>query len=251
MKLTFLGTGNVRQVPVFGCDCPACERGRLDPQYSRGAASALVEAGDFRILLDAGRHDLVERFQPGDIDAICLTHYHMDHVYGLFRLRWGVAPPIPVYGPPDDTGCDDLFKHHGILNFMPSGRVGEPFKLGPVIVTPLALNHSKVCHGYALECGGQKIAYLTDTVGLPAETEAFLAGWGNFTLIIDCTWPPLQDAPSNHNDLNIVLGLVDRLKPETTWLTHLDHSMDQWLMAGGDLQLPDTLAVARDNLVLE
>jgi phosphoribosyl 1,2-cyclic phosphate phosphodiesterase len=34
-----------------------------------------------------------------------LTHYHLDHVQGLFPLRWGVGAPIPVYGPPDDAGC--------------------------------------------------------------------------------------------------------------------------------------------------
>ncbi|MBF3043933.1 phosphonate metabolism protein PhnP, partial [Pseudomonas aeruginosa] len=24
MRLTLLGTGDARQVPVYGCDCPAC-----------------------------------------------------------------------------------------------------------------------------------------------------------------------------------------------------------------------------------
>jgi ribonuclease BN (tRNA processing enzyme) len=32
---------------------------------------------------------------------VLLTHYHLDHVQGLFPLRWGVGAPIPVYGPPD------------------------------------------------------------------------------------------------------------------------------------------------------
>ncbi len=26
MQLTFLGTGGAQQVPVFGCDCPICQR---------------------------------------------------------------------------------------------------------------------------------------------------------------------------------------------------------------------------------
>lgn len=31
---------------------------------------------------------------------------------------------IPVYGPPDEAGCDDLFKHPGILDFS---HTLEPF----------------------------------------------------------------------------------------------------------------------------
>ncbi len=46
----------------------------------------------------------------------------MDHVQGLFPLRWGVGDKIPVYGPPDEQGCDDLFKHPGLLDFQSHRR---------------------------------------------------------------------------------------------------------------------------------
>lgn len=48
----------------------------------------------------------------------------MDHVQGLFPLRWGVGDSIPIYGPPDEQGCDDLFKHPGLLDFS---HTMEPF----------------------------------------------------------------------------------------------------------------------------
>ena len=32
MNLTFLGTGGVQAVPLFGCDCRACERARQQPR---------------------------------------------------------------------------------------------------------------------------------------------------------------------------------------------------------------------------
>ncbi len=47
-----------------------------------------------------------------------LTHYHPDHVQGLFHLRWGCGESIPVYGPKDPQGCADLYRHPGVLDFQ-------------------------------------------------------------------------------------------------------------------------------------
>lgn len=35
MKLTFLGTGNSAQMPVYNCDCVACARARSDVRHAR------------------------------------------------------------------------------------------------------------------------------------------------------------------------------------------------------------------------
>ena len=51
MRLTLLGTGNARQVPVYNCDCAACERARVQPEFRRGPCCALVECGEQRLLL--------------------------------------------------------------------------------------------------------------------------------------------------------------------------------------------------------
>jgi len=251
MRMTFLGTGDARQVPVFGCDCAACRRANTQPEYRRDACCALLETDDYRLLLDAGRHDLADRFQPTDLQAICLTHYHMDHVSGLFRMRWGIGDRIPVHGPDDERGCDDLYKHPGLLDFQPALTPGEPLTLGPFRLWPLPLNHSRRCLGYGIEWGQHRLAYLTDTVGLPKETENFLLDWGEFTLVIDTTFPPQAEPPRNHNDLNLTLAIVDRLRPKATWLTHLGHEMDRWLIDTPNTTLPAGVEVARDGLTLE
>ncbi|MEX0633936.1 hypothetical protein M8494_25840 [Serratia ureilytica] len=54
----------------------------------------------------------------------------MDHVQGLFPLRWGCGNSILVYGPPDEQGCDDLFKHPGILGFSRRWRPSPPSRTG-------------------------------------------------------------------------------------------------------------------------
>lgn len=87
----------------------------------------------------------------GANSTFLLTHYHMDHVQGLFPLRWGCGNSIPVYGPPDEQGCDDLFKHPGILAFQPPLAPFATVELGGMRITPLPLQHSKLTHGYLIQ----------------------------------------------------------------------------------------------------
>jgi phosphoribosyl 1,2-cyclic phosphate phosphodiesterase len=186
MRITFLGTGDAGGVPLYGCDCPACARARAMPDFRRRPCTALVETDDTRILIDAGLTDLTERFPPGSLTAIVLTHYHPDHVQGLFPLRWGIGAAIPVYGPPDSDGCADLYKNHGLLDFRRLSKF-DPVTIGDLKLTPLPMIHSKPTFGYAIEDAlGSRFAYLTDTVGLPPRTEEFLVAWKPDELVLLC-----------------------------------------------------------------
>ncbi len=68
-KVTLLGTG----VPT--------------PRPDRFGPSTLVEAGDQKLLIDAGRGATIRLYQLGvplgRIDALLLTHYHSDHTSGI------------------------------------------------------------------------------------------------------------------------------------------------------------------------
>jgi ribonuclease Z len=68
-KVTLLGTG----VPT--------------PRPERFGPSTLVEAGDRKLLIDAGRGATIRLYQLGvplgRIDALLLTHYHSDHTCGI------------------------------------------------------------------------------------------------------------------------------------------------------------------------
>lgn len=242
--LTFLGTGGAQQVPAFGCDCPACVRARDDAQFRRRPCSAVLQHSGATTLLDAGLHDLAERFTPRQITQFLLTHYHMDHVQGLFPLRWGYGGPIPVYGPPDEAGCDDLYKHPGILDFDYRVAPFVTFMLQKLRVTPLPLNHSKLTYGYLLDTGHSRVAYLTDTAGLPPDTLLLLRHTPPDVMIIDCSHPPAETTPANHNDLDTVTALQRHIGVESVVLTHIGHRFDAWMMNN---PLPENVRAARDG----
>jgi len=90
-------------VTIIGCGSP-------HPAPSRLGTSVAIEAGDDRVLVDAGPGTLYKMLQhgldPTGIDALLLTHHHFDHTGGVpsFLLtRWesslGREKPLYVAGP--------------------------------------------------------------------------------------------------------------------------------------------------------
>jgi phosphoribosyl 1,2-cyclic phosphate phosphodiesterase len=240
MRLSF----NTHGMPVYGCGCGVCLKAAGDALVQRTPCSALLQLGDCRYLLVAGQVNLAGRFPAGSLSAILLTHFHPDHVQGLFQLRWGSGLRIPVHCPPDSEGCADLYKHPGILRFQTQQKF-VPFMLGDLSVTPLPLIHSKPTFGYLFEYAGTRIAYLTDTKGLPPETEALLAQAPLDLMVIDCSFVPGNER-QGHNTLYDALGIHQALAPRQTVLTHIGHDLDIWLRVNSSA-LPDTVQVGYDG----
>lgn len=244
MRLKLLGTGNAAGMPVYGCSCQACLVARSNDALQRSPCSALLEVSQHRFLIDAGQMDLANQFPPGSLSGVLLTHFHPDHVQGLFQLRWGTGLKIPVYSPPDPDGCADLFKHPGILEFSQQSEFTS-FKLGEVKATTLPLIHSKLTFGYLFEQDGQSIAYLTDTKGLPEKTEKLLAKASLDLMVIDCSYLP-GCVREGHNNLDEALTLHKSIAPKRTVLTHIGHDLDIWLRAHVDA-LPENVMVGSDG----
>lgn len=249
MFLTLLGTGDARQVPVYNCACAACDSARLDPSRRRGPCCALIECGSQRWLIDSGLTDLSERFAPHSLSGILQTHYHADHAQGLLQLRWGQGLSIPVHGPDDPEGLADLYKHPGILDFSQPFAAFERRQWGPLAVTALPLNHSKPTFGYLLEVEGRRIAYLTDTLGVPEDSCQVLLQSSLDLLVLDCSSAPQPQAPRNHNDLTRALEVIERLQPGEAVLTHIGHNFDAWLLDNPDA-LPAGVSLAYDGRLL-
>nr|WP_194717428.1 phosphonate metabolism protein PhnP [Vibrio sp. S9_S30] len=244
--MTLLGTGNAGHVPAYGCDCAACERATDNPIFRRGKTSAFIEHNGKNLLLDANHPQLLERFPSGTIDTLLLTHFHMDHVHSLFDLRWGEGNSIPVFTPPDKAGCDDLYKHPGILNFQPLNAF-TPFLWEGIAITPVPLTHSKPCFGYLFEWENKRLAYLTDTVGLPKSTREFLESKPIDLMLIDCNHPPMPGSPPrNHNDILLAQSIQQQLSITEMGLIHISHELDGWAMQNPDAFSP-SFFLAKDH----
>ena len=101
IKLTFLGTGAPR------------------PSPTRYGPSILLEAGETKLLVDAGPGMRQRVFQAGgfelltDIDTVLITHLHFDHTIELPNLwltgwLFGRKKNMKVYGP---EGTEEFMNH--------------------------------------------------------------------------------------------------------------------------------------------
>jgi ribonuclease Z len=103
LRITLLGTGT----PI--------------PRPDRFGPSTLVEAGNQRLLIDAGRGATIRLYQLGvpigSLDALLLTHYHSDHTNGVpdvWLTGWlksvyaRRSAPFRVIGP---TGAKELMEN--------------------------------------------------------------------------------------------------------------------------------------------
>ena len=101
IKLTFLGTGAPR------------------PSPTRYGPSILLEAGESKLLVDAGPGMRQRIFQAGgfelltDIDTVLITHLHFDHTIELPNLwltgwLFGRKKNMKVYGP---EGTEEFMNH--------------------------------------------------------------------------------------------------------------------------------------------
>src|SRR5687768_6667846 len=99
--------GATIRVTLLGTGCPP-------PVMNRFGPSILVEAGEKRLLFDAGRGALQRLAQIGvrwrDVQGVFLTHLHSDHVVGftdLWLTGWIIPPvratPLRVWGPEGTT----------------------------------------------------------------------------------------------------------------------------------------------------
>jgi hypothetical protein len=104
-----------------------------------------------------------------------------------------------------------------------------------ITITPVPLSHSKPCFGYLFKWQGKTFAYLTDTVGLPKNTHAFLKDKFLDLVLMDCNHPPMPESPpQNHNDILLAQSIKQQLTISKMGLIHISHELDCWTMENSD-----------------
>ncbi len=178
-RVTLLGTG----VPI--------------PSPDRFGPSTLVEVGDQKFLIDAGRGATIRLFQLdipiGRIDVQLLTHYHSDHISclpdvwltGWLESHFGRRrTPYRVIGPTgvkrlienlERAYADDIKIRVADEKLPPSGIATEVteydcdglvYEKSGVKVIAFEVDHGDVikpCYGYRIEYGGRVAVFSSDT----------------------------------------------------------------------------------------
>lgn len=141
----------------------------LCPLFSGSSGNSVyVSFGGVRLLVDAGMSAARIEGQlreigadMEEIDAILVTHEHVDHVRGLGVLAR--RHHLPIYAS-EGTWNGILQKENGIpLSCMHTLCAGQDFYIGKVNVHPFPIPHDALEPvGYRLECHGLSCGVATD-----------------------------------------------------------------------------------------
>jgi ribonuclease Z len=167
------------------------------PSPDRFGPSTLVEAGDQKLLIDAGRGAAIRLAQLGvplgRIDALLLTHYHSDHTSGIpdvwltgwLESHFGTrCSPFRVVGPPgakelmanlERAYAADIKIRIADEKLPPIGIVvavdefatdGPVYQKNGVRVIAFEVDHGNVikpAYGYRIEYDGRAVVLSGDT----------------------------------------------------------------------------------------
>ena len=249
MKLTFLGTGSESGVPVYGCNCKACQRALVVRDYHRLPSALLVESGGMQMLINAGITDLTTRFPPGTLQYILLTSTQISHVQGLFQLRWGENTSIEVIAPKGIPDCIDLWERKGILQITTSITPFAELEIKNLRVVPVPLQQEENHFGYVVRNQKSIFAYMSKIHDIPQATLDYLDGTQLDLLVVNCVYPPQKDGMRSIDDINAAMALHQRVRPTKSILTGIGHQLDLWAIDNEET-LPTNMMLAADRLTL-
>lgn len=246
MKLTFLGTGTSTGVPYINCTCETCMSN--DPKDKRLRCSALLEVDGKNILLDCGPDFRQQALNAGlhKIDAVLLTHKHMDHILGLDDLR--PFGNVKIYSNQEtDEAIHKVFSYcfnndyKGIPQLETHIITEEPFKIGNTTIHPILIWHYKLpAFGYRIN----NFAYLTDFKTIDEEQLEKIKGLD--VLVTDALrW----EEHFSHVNIDEALALVEKIKPKKCYFVHMSHSLG--LHDNAQKKLPENVYFAYDGLTID
>lgn len=251
MKVTFLGTGTSRGVPVIGCRCPVCTSG--DERNKRLRSSALLESeSGARVVIDTSSDFRQQMLRAGirRLDAAFYTHAHVDHILGLddvFPFNIWSRKAFPIYAEaPTMEQIRITFRHLFEKDRYPGVPTIEPHVVeGPVEIGDLSLEPIRAYHG-KLPVLGYRVgdfAWLTDVNRIPPESMEKLRGLRYLAL------DGLRYKPHfTHFTLDEAAQVARDLEVPQTYLIHMCHDVEH--KEGCDF-LPDGVDLAYDGLELQ
>jgi ribonuclease BN (tRNA processing enzyme) len=210
----------------------------------------LVTSGRTRILMDCGNGslaNLAKVIDPGELDAIFITHRHPDHFLDMFAmqalLRYapsGPAAPVALYSPDglldamacvlDGRGHDDMLAAFVATPFV----TGVAVNVGDLAVTPVLVDHVDDTYALRVQNADGLLCYTSDSRFGQAALEAAA---GADVLLAEATLPQEYAGRAPHMTAAEAGTLGREVGAHRLVLTHLWPTNDR----------DRTLADARDT----
>ncbi|MFF3611259.1 MBL fold metallo-hydrolase [Streptomyces sp. NPDC002580] len=157
------------------------------PRPGRPCSGYLLRGGGAEVWVDAGPGTfaaLQRHTDPARLDAVWISHLHVDHCADLLSAMYGLAyggltpaAPLPVYAPPElghrlagFLGQRDPGFLSGVLALRPLYD-GHETRVGGLRLTTRAVVHDTEAYGLRAECAGRVLAYSGDSGPCPALVE--------------------------------------------------------------------------------
>lgn len=252
MQFTFLGTGTSQGVPVIGCGCNVCLS--TDPFDKRLRTSLLIRDKQKNIVIDVGpdfRQQILKN-PISTLNAVFITHEHNDHVIGLddirpfyFRQRSGIE-----YFASEHVFSElkSRFPYVFTLDRYPgapkvSMNTLIPYKavnVGHLSILPLPIIHGKI-QIFAFRIGD--FTYITDGSQIPGKTMDYIKG--TKYLVVNAL---RKENHYSHFNLGEALDIINEIKPNKAYITHISHLMGTSKDVCGEL--PEGIVLAHDDLTV-
>lgn len=179
----------------------------------------LLSGGGVHLLLDAGvscrRITLALRelgLEPADLDALCITHTHSDHIAGVQTLLKKTA--FPIYST-ERAQRELLWRFPQAEERLQQAELCTPFSLGDLSVTAFPTSHdSPGACGYRFDSEEGSVGLITDTGYVTDEAADILPGVDLCILEANHDVETLCSGPYPYSLKQRILGIQGHLSNE-------------------------------------
>jgi phosphoribosyl 1,2-cyclic phosphate phosphodiesterase len=250
-QVRFLGTGTSQGIPMIACSCEVCRS--TDPCDQRLRVSMHIETQGKSFIIDTGPDFRQQILRAGiqRVDAVLYTHEHKDHTAGMDDIRgfnYAQKSSIPLYAQApviDQLKREFAYafaedKYPGVPEIEVHEITNQPFVIAGVSIIPILVKH------YFLDVLGFRFGdftYITDANFIADEELEKVKG--SKVLVINAL---RKTTHISHFTLDEALEVIDKIKPEKAYITHISHMMG--LHAEVEKELPPHVHLAYDGLTL-
>ena len=207
------------------------------PTVGRPTAGYLLSHADTRVWIDAGSgtfDGLLRLMDPADLDALVISHMHVDHCADVFPLyhylRFGAPdrPPLPLIVPEGAVDRLAAFVDSGGGShlsdvFEPLTPAGRPVEVGSIALRFGPADHPVPTLQMRAEAGGRALAYSADT-GTGSDLVGLAQGAN--TLLAEASFQGPEKPAPHHLTATEAGEIARRAGVERLILTHVMPTLD-------------------------